>query len=223
ELADSLENTQWTALRRSRPAVAKPRARRPNHKEAFVEAKGYRNQKLRGESYAEFDYQPGKCSRVYRVVAVRKEIDVKSGQQLLLKEIRYFFYITNASRTRLPARQVVAGANQRCDQENTISQLNACHALAAPLDNLESNWAYMIIASLAWTLKLWSGMMIRTDGTEQQRNERRTLRRKIIRMEFSTFLNAFILIPAQIIRSSRRLCYRLLTYRPTVDSLLLMH
>lgn len=222
-LADSLENTQWTALRRSRPAVAKPRARRPNHKEAFVEAKGYRNQKLRGESYAEFDYQPGKCSRVYRVVAVRKEIDVKSGQQLLLKEIRYFFYITNASRTRLPARQVVAGANQRCDQENTISQLNACHALAAPLDNLESNWAYMIIASLAWTLKLWSGMMIRTDGTEQQRNERRALRRKIIRMEFSTFLNAFILIPAQIIRSSRRLCYRLLTYRPTVDSLLLMH
>jgi putative NIF3 family GTP cyclohydrolase 1 type 2 len=221
--AESLENSAWTPLHRRRRTTTEPRAKRPNHKQAFVEAKGYRNLKLRGESYAEFDYRPTKCSQTYRVVAVRKRIDVEQGQQRLFEEVRYFFYITNAPRSRLPARRVIAGANQRCDQENTISQLQACHALAAPLDNLVSNWAYMVIASLAWTLKVWSGLMIRPGGRNPQRVEQASARRCVLRMEFATFLNAFIHIPAQVIRSSRRLIYRLLSYRPSVDVLLLMH
>lgn len=223
DIAESLEKSAWKELRRKKSSTANPRAKRPNHKEAFVEEKGYKNYKLRRESYAEFDYRPGKCSRSYRVVVVRKELDVLSGQQLLLNEDRYFFYITNASRSAAPARKVIAAGNKRCDQENTISQLNACHALAAPLDHLVSNWAYMVIASLAWTLKAWSGMMIRVDGRKAQRKERDELRRRILRMEFATFVNDFIQIPAQIIRTARRLRYRLLTYRPSVDSLLLMH
>jgi len=223
EIADSLEKTAWNDLRRKQPASANPRAKRPNHKEAFVVEKGYKNYKLRRESYAQFNYQPTKCSRSYRVVVVRKEIDVKSGQQLLFDEVRYFFYITNATRRESPARKIITAANRRCNQENTISQLSACHALAAPLDNLVSNWAYMIIASLAWTLKIWSGMMIRVEGRKAQREQRQQVRNRIIRMEFTTFLNAFIQIPAQIIRTSRRLRYRLLTYRPSLDLLLLMH
>jgi hypothetical protein len=223
EQAESLENSAWTPLHRTRRTTNEPRAKRPNHKEAFVEAKGYRNVTLRGESYAEFDYRPTKCSRTYRVVAVRKQIDVEQGQQRLFDEVRYFFYITNAPRHRLSARRVIAGANQRCDQENTISQLQACHALAAPLDNLVSNWAYMVIASLAWTLKVWSGLMIRPGGRNAQRVEQESARRCVVRMEFATFLNAFIHIPAQVVSSSRRLIYRLLSYRPSVDVLLLMH
>ena len=86
-----------------------------------------------------------------------------------------------------------------------------------------SNWAYMIIASLALTLKTWSGMIIRVEGRKAQREQRQQVRSRIIRMEFTTFLNAFIQIPAQIIRTSRRLRCRLLTYRPSVDLLLLMH
>ncbi len=221
-IADSLEKTAWKALRREKPRKSTSRARRPNYKEQFVEEKGYKNKKLRYESYAEFNYRPRKCSRSYRVVVVRKEIDVMSGQHLLFDDDRYFFYITNASRRTAPARKIVTASNRRCNQENTISQLKACGALTAPLDNLESNWAYMLTASLSWTLKIWSGMMIRESGRKQQRAEQKQVRERVIRMEFATFCNAFIQIPAQLIRTSRRLIYRLLTYRPSIDALLLM-
>ena len=48
-------------------------------------------------------------------------------------------------------------ANDRCDQENLIAQLKSgVHALTTPVDDLVSNWAYMVMASLAWSLKAWS-------------------------------------------------------------------
>ena len=223
EIADGLDKSAWKALRRSQPRPPTSRAKRPNYKQQFVEEKGYENKKLRYESYAEFDYQPTKCSRRYRVVVVRKEIDVTRGQHLLFDEQRYFFYITNVPRGQAPARKVVAAANRRCNQENTISQLVACGALSAPLDNLVSNWAYMVMASLSWTLKLWSGMLIRDSGRRSQRDEQKQIRQRVIRMEFATFCQSFMQLPAQILRTSRRLIYRLLTYRPSLDALLLMH
>lgn len=223
EMAEKLDESAWTKLRRTRRTTNETRAKRPNHKEAFVREKGYKNLQLRGEAYAEFDYRPTKCSRDYRVVVVRKTIDVEQGQQRLFDEVRYFFYVTNAPRSELPARSVIVSANRRCDQENTIAQLKACGALAAPLDSLASNGAYMAMASLAWTLKCWCGLMIRPGGRQCQRVEQESARRCVLRMEFATFLNAFMQVPAQIIRTARRLVWRLLTYRPSVDLLLLMH
>jgi len=224
EIAENLDESAWTRLRRKpRPSSGKLRARRPNHKEAFVREKGYKNLKLRGESYAEFDYRPTKCSRDYRVVVVRKTIDVEQGQSRLFDEVRYFFYVTNATRSDRSARKVVASANRRCNQENTIAQLKASGALAAPLDSLASNGAYMAMASLAWTLKCWCGLMIRPQGRQDERAAQQDVRRHVMRMEFATFLNAFMQVPAQIIRTARRLVWRLLTYRPSVDALLLMH
>lgn len=157
------------------------------------------------------------------MVVVRKEIDVTRGQRLLFDKDRYFFYITNEEVSEVPARQIVRGANQRCDQENTISQLKACGALSAPLDNLASNGAYMLFASLAWTLKLWSGMLIRVQGNENQKRVRREARNRIVRMEFWTYLNSLIFIPAQVIRKARQRIFRLLTYRPSVDLLFTLH
>jgi hypothetical protein len=43
---------------------------------------------------AEFTYRPGKCARGYRVIALRKNISRARGEQVLIEEIRYFFYIT---------------------------------------------------------------------------------------------------------------------------------
>ena len=157
------------------------------------------------------------------MVVVRKEIDVTSGQHFLFDKDKYFFYITNELAEQVPPREVVRAANQRCNQENTISQLKACHALAAPLNDLESNWAYMLFASLAWTLKIWSGMMIRVQGNPGQRRERSKARRRVITMEFATYLNSLMLIPAQIIRTARQRMFRLLTYRPSVDLLFTMY
>ena len=67
---------------------------------------------------------------------------------------RYFFFITNDR--EMAADQVVLTADGRCDQENLIAQLKGgVHALTAPVDDLISNWAYMVMASLAWSLKAW--------------------------------------------------------------------
>lgn len=88
----------------------------------------------------------------YRMIALRKKIAVEKGQERLFEQYRYFFYITN-DRTSTP-EQIVFSANDRCDQENLIEQLkNGVRSMRHPLDNLHSNWAYMVMASLAWTLK----------------------------------------------------------------------
>ncbi len=72
----------------------------------------------------------------------------------LFDEIRYFFYITNDR--KIKAEGVVFEANDRCDQENLIAQLaGGVRALSAPVDNLLSNWAYMVATALAWNLKSW--------------------------------------------------------------------
>ena len=225
EKADSLDNTQWKTLRRDAAESNDPRARRENFKEQIVVKSEYKNLVLVNESYAEFDYQPTKCSRSYRMVVVRKEIECSRGQLRLFNDdhVRYFFYITNAATKELPAREVIRGANKRCNQENTISQLKASHCLTAPLSDLTSNWAYMVFASLAWTLKQWSGLMVRVKGNPNQQAKPSRIRNWVIRMEFATYLNSLMLIPAQVIRSARQLTFRLLSYRPTLENLLFIH
>ena len=225
-LAESLEESAWKPMKRRRDeakAPAKRRAKRPRYKEHIVVANNYLNKRLVSESIAEFDYQPGKCRRSYRVIVLRKQVHVTRGQLRLFDqdESPYFFYITNTSKQATPTRNVVISANQRCDQENNISQLKQC-ALKAPLDNLVSNWAYMVIASLAWNLKVWSALMIKPVGRAKQRQKQATLKQKIIAMDFFTFRDRLIMIPAQIIRRSRSLVYRLLSYRPSVDLLMLI-
>ena len=88
-----------------------------------------------GEHVAEFDYQPLKCGRSYRLVVVRKNISVQKGERVLFEDIKYFFYITNHTDYR--AEQIVALANERCDQENVIEQLqNGVNAMRMPVDDL---------------------------------------------------------------------------------------
>ena len=102
-------------------------------------------------------------------------------------------------------------ANKRCNQENVIEQQkNGVHAFQAPLDNLTSNWAYMVITSLAWSLKAWSALLVPVSPRWRVRHEAE--KQKLLRMEFPTFRQAMINIPAQIIRGSRRLIYRLLSW-----------
>ena len=65
--------------------------------------------------------------------------------------------------------------------------------------------------------------MIRPQGPAKQKASQSATKRQVIRMEYHTFLQAIIQIPAQIIRRSRQLIYRLLTYRESVETLLLIH
>ena len=88
-----------------------------------------------------------------------------------------------------------------------------------PLDNLHSNWAYMVMASLAWTLKAWCGLLLPVQpGRYQTRHEQQ--KRTLVRMEFKGFLQALIRLPCQIVRTGRRIVYRLLSWNPWTGALL---
>jgi hypothetical protein len=189
----------------------RPRQARERHKERIVSERGFGTLKLVGEEVAEFEYRPVACKKTYRVVVLRKMLVVEKGQMWLFEPDRFFFYITNDLTT--PASEIVFLANDRCDQENLIAQLKGgVKALAMPVGDLVSNGAYMVMASLAWSLKAWAALLLPEQGrwAEKYREEKRSL----LRMEFSTFCVAMIQVPCQIVRGARRITYRLLSWNP---------
>ena len=213
KIAESLENKAWAPLRRDPKYTVKtvPRERPVNVKEAIVRSRKFENIRLQSEEVAEFDYAPGACRRSYRVVVLRKNLSVEKGDAVLFDDIRFFFYITN-NRT-MTASGIVRSANDRCHQENLIEQLkNGARALQMPVDNLVSNWAYMVMASLAWTLKAWFALLLPERGRWKQKH--RQEKTTVLHMEFKRFLNAFVRMPCQVLRTGRRLVYRLLSWNP---------
>jgi len=201
-LAEALPASAWTPLERlaKYEILTEPRQKAFRYKEQIVIEREFENQKLVGEDIAEMEYQPGKCQKKFRVIIVRKNISVQKGEKMLLDEIRYLFYISNRTDK---AEKIVGLANGRCDQENVIEQLkNGVNAMRMPVNDLVSNWAYMVMASLAWNLKAWYGLLTP--------NRERGL--ELVKMEFRRFLHAIILIPCQVVRTARRVIYRIIGY-----------
>lgn len=212
-LADGLVEGLWQPLHRppKYEVRTEPRQRPENVKERIVKERRYKNLRLQSEHVAEFDYRPTKCRKTYRVVVLRKNLSVERGEQVLFDDLRYFFYVTN-DRTS-SAAQIVGQTNQRCHQENLIEQLkNGAQALRMPVDNLVSNWAYMVMASLPWTLKAWFALWLPETGrwSHKHRAEKNT----VLTMEFKSFRNAFMALPCQIVRTSRRIFYRVVSWNP---------
>ena len=202
QLAEELAASAWKPLERlpKYEILSEPRKKAFRFKEQIVIEKEFKNQILVGEDIGEIDYQPLKCGRKYRLVIVRKNISVQKGEKALLDEIKYFFYITNR---KDKAEKIVGLANGRCDQENVIEQLkNGVNAMRMPVNDLLSNWAYMVMAALAWNLKSWYGLFVPT----------RERGLELVKMEFRRFLHAIMLIPCQIVRTARRVIYRVLGY-----------
>ncbi len=212
-LAEGLSPEDYVELERPPRYSIKtvPRAARERHKQRIVSERQFATLKLLGEEVAEFAYRPVACDKTYRVIVLRKKLVVEKGQMWLFEPDRYFFYITNDWTT--PASEIVFCANDRCDQENLNAQLKGgVKALSMPVGDLVSNWAYMVMASLAWSLKAWSALVLPESGrwSEKYRSEKRTL----LRMEFRTFCVSMIQVPCQIVRSAGRLVYRLLSWNP---------
>lgn len=209
EIAENVPDDAWRPLPRTpkyNPATPN-RARPENVKEQLVAERGYENKRLSAEWVSEVRYSPTDCKQTYRLVIVCKELEV-TKQGRLFDDYVYFFYLTNERRKDVPTNEVVYGSNDRCDQENILAQLNQCRALHAPVDNLESNWAYMAMTSLSWSLKAWIGLSVPVEGRWREQHGQE--RRRVIRMEFKTFIEQFVRLPAQIIRGGRQLTVRLL-------------
>jgi len=202
--AKQLEESVWQPLKRRPKTLTKaPRLRRKNLKEEKVRERGYKNYRLVKEEIAEISYEPAraKARRSYRMVIVRKHLNIEKGQQELETEVRYFFYVTNVPEEELVAAEVVFESNARCHQENLIEQLkNGVQAMRMPSGHFVANWAYMVIAALAWNLKSWLGLVLpKSMGA-----------RALLRMEYRRFVEEVISVPTQILRTGRRLVYRLL-------------
>jgi len=201
--AEALEEASWRPLARHPKYELRSaeRAKPENVKARIVRERNFTNIRLNSEQVAEFEYRPGNCKRDYRMVVVRKNLTVEKGELALFDEIRYFFYIT--TRRDLTAAEVVAHANQRCNQENVIAQVkHGVNAMRIPVRDLNSNWAYMVMATLAWNLKAWFGMLMPS----------RIWRARVLKMEFRRFLHTFILLPCQIVLTGRKIVYRILGY-----------
>jgi hypothetical protein len=213
-IAEDLPAAAWQPLPRlPRYTVAtQPRARPDNVKEALVVEREFENRRLCSEEVAEFAYQPTACSQPYRMVVVRKNLSVAKGEQVLFDDVRYFFYITNV--TSLEPKQLVLLANNRCNQENLLAQLHSgVHALKAPVNTLESNGAYMVMTALAWNLKAWWALMLPV-ATGRWQEQQREEKRWVLGLEFRAFVQAFVRLPCQLVRTSRKLVYRLLSWNP---------
>lgn len=210
ERAQELPATAWQELERPPGYQVKtvPRQRPPNVKDEVVRRRGYRNVRLVGEQVAEFRYRPGACQEHYLIIVLRKELVWEKHGVEIDRETRYFFYITNRW-TWLRAR-VVEFANDRGNQENLVEQLkNGVAALRAPLNTLAANGAWMILGALAWSLKVWLGLL--QPGT--------TYGQRLLRLEFKAFLQEVMLLPCQIVRAAGRVLYRLLQWNPWVAML----
>jgi hypothetical protein len=213
EIVENLPKSAWKELKRPAKYEVKtePRERPENVKEKIVEEREFVNIRLVKEYVAEFRYQPAKCRKAYRVVVVWKDLEVHQGQKKLFDDTRCFFYITNDWKT--PADEIVFLANDRCNQENLLKQLkSSVRSLTAPVDNLLSNWAYMVMASLAWSLKAWSALILPEGGRWAEKHQEE--KRELLRMDFGNFRRALVNVPAQVIRTGRKIICRLLAWNP---------
>lgn len=212
--ADDLPKSAWKRLIRPPRYAPKgaPRGRRERVKQKVVESRRFKDIQLQEEWVAEMEYQPVACGRAYRLVIVRKNLSVSEPKQdRLFDDYKYFIYITNDWEST-PA-EIVFGANDRCNQENVWAQLKEARAFHAPLNTLLSNWAYMLIAAQAWNLKAWLALSLPPPkGRQREKQKQEQQRAGLLRMEFRTFVNAFVRIPCQVVRTGRKIVHRLLAW-----------
>jgi hypothetical protein len=210
--ADELPISAWKPLQRPpRYAIkTQPRAKPERVKQQIVEQRQFKDIRLLAESVAEMPYRPVACRTTYRLVIVRKDLRVSEPKQgRLFETYSYFFYLTN-DWDSTPA-QIVFSANDRCQQENVIAQLAAVRALHAPVNDLLSNGAYMLMTALAWNLKAWLALSLEVKPGRTQA-EQQAQKSKLLGLEFRTFVNYLLRIPAQVVKAARKIVVRLLAY-----------
>lgn len=217
--AEQIPDADYAELVRKADRAFEPqskRAKQPRVKKQIVRSRAYKDLTLRREDIAEFEHSPQRAKGTYRIVVLRKEISETRGQTVLGVRDRYFFYVTNDR--ELSAEQVIWESNDRCNQERLIEQLKGgARALHAPLNTLHANWAYMVMVSLAWSLKAWFALML---PVASRWRDRHTLDRDaILRMEFRTFVARFMVIPVQVLQTGRRFIIRFISWNPSLPLL----
>ena len=69
----------------------------------------------------------------------------------------------------------------------------------------------MLMTSLAWNLKAWLALSLPADAGRWQ-EQHQAQKQQLLGMEFRTFVNRFLQLPAQVVKTGRQLIVRLLSY-----------
>ncbi len=77
-----------------------------------------------------------------------------------------------------------------------------------------SNWGYMLMGSVAWTLKAWIALWLPESAGSQGKGaanrKRPSEKNRLLKMEFRTFVNTMMRVPCQVVRTGRRIDCRLM-------------
>jgi len=74
----------------------------------------------------------------------------------------------------------------------------------------------MVMTALAWNLKAWWGLTLPEEPGRWQ--EKYTEEKQwVLGLEFKTFVNTFVRLPCQLVRTGRKLVYRLLAWNPRLS------
>ena len=160
--AEALPEAAWKKL--ERPAKYEvqtdPRSRPENVKEQIVKAREFKNIRLRQRGRGGVRLSAhGLPEGLPRGGGAEEPLGGEGRGGALRRRAVLLLYHQHLR--AYPPAQIVLLANDRCDQENLIEQLKSgVQALKMPVDNLVSNWAYMVMAALAWSLKAWLALSL---------------------------------------------------------------
>ena len=193
-----------------RQIATRPRTRPTNVKDDIVRQRGYKTIRPKKEQVVEFSYRPRASKKDYRVVALRKNLSIERGDNVLFDEYRYFFYITNDR--KLTADQVIGEAHQRCNQENLIANLKRGASPARPrqhpLRQLGLHDHGVTGLDPQGLVRAHAAVSPRWEAQHEQQ------RCRLLTMEFRTFRAALIDIPCQIVRTARYIRWRIQAWNP---------
>ncbi len=105
--------------------------------------------------------------------------------------------------------------SRRCNQENLHAQLkHGVCALTTPVHSLLSNWAYMVMTSLAWSLKAWLALWLPASQQDEAKGDEHKQQQQVLRMEFKSFVNHLMRLPAIVAQSGRRIQLKFISWSP---------
>lgn len=202
EKAESIKNKGWNELLRAEKNIERDHGHE-NVKERVIAERKFEQIKQRTEYVSEYRNQPSNSKKEYRMIVVRQLKEKLVGGLIEGDFYQYFQYITTLEDEK--SEELLDLIRKRFNHENKIEQLaNGVHAFKMPAKEFDANWAYMVIAAMAWNMKCWLGLLMKEINTE--------LSKKLIAVEFKRFQNWIINIPCQIIKAGRYVVYKIMSY-----------
>jgi hypothetical protein len=211
--ADKLPADRWSEP--SRPAryavKTTTRRRREAVKGRTMQERRFGDIRLLSEKVAEIEYRPTACARPYHLIVLRANLERRKGHVQLFPAYLYFLYFPN-NRSAM-AKDLILSVNDRCNRQNLIAQLKGgvC-SLATPNHTLLSNWASMVMTSLAWNLKAWLALWP-IAGDEATASKENTYgqaeQHPVLHMAFTIFANHIMRFSAIVVNSGRRTLVRI--------------